>query len=100
MNQFKDLEKAKQIGIEAYIDEQNEKIGCLKELLEHYNDGRRKSFYCLVVNLLELEDVKVVLESVKSDTNESMTLKEKAATVSRFFEEAAAKKSISTKLRK
>ena len=99
-NQFTDLEKAKQIGIEAYMKEQEEKIGVLNMLLEHYNDGRRKSFYCVVVNLLELEDVKTVMEQVASNTTEDMSLKEKATATVKLFEEIAQQRSISTKLRK
>ena len=57
-NILHDAKKAKKIGIEAYKAELDEKIGLLKILLENYDDGRRKSFYCLAVNLLELPDVK------------------------------------------
>jgi len=99
-NQFKDLEKAKQMGIEAYMKEQKEKISILEELLKHYNDGRRKSFFCIVVNLLELEDVKAVMKQVKNEITQGMSLKEKATATVRLFEEKALQKGISTKLRK
>jgi len=99
-NQFKDLEKAKKVGIETYIKEQHEKIVILEELLEHYNDGRRKSFYCVVVNLLELDDIKTVMKQVKKDTKPEMTLKEKAVVAVKIFEEKALENGVSTKLRK
>ena len=47
-----DLEKAMSIGIEQYNLEQQEKTQILSYLLSNYNDGRRKSFFCVAVNLL------------------------------------------------
>lgn len=52
-----DLEKAREIGVEAYNLEQREKIGMLTWLLENYNDGRRKNFFCVAVNLLALSSL-------------------------------------------
>lgn len=43
----------KEIGVEVYHLEQGRKLEILKFLLEHYNDGRRKSFFCPAVNLLD-----------------------------------------------
>lgn len=39
----------------------------LDSLLANYNDGRKKIFFCLTVNLLELVDLKKVLEQIKAD---------------------------------
>lgn len=57
-NQLKDFEKVKNIGIDLYQSELAEKIEILKCLFANYNDGRRKSFFCIAVNLLELQDVR------------------------------------------
>lgn len=38
------------------------KLEILKLLSECYNDGSRKSFFCLAVNLQDLEDLKTVME--------------------------------------
>jgi len=51
-NQLKDFKKVKKIGIETYQSELDEKIKILKYLLVNYNDGRRKSFFCIAINLL------------------------------------------------
>ncbi len=40
----KDFKKAQEMGIKAYMDELHQKMDILKQLLEQYNDGRRKSF--------------------------------------------------------
>ncbi len=63
-NRLADLEKAARLGPEAYGAEQAEKVRLLRALLADYNDGRRKSFFCLAVNLLELEEVRAVLAEV------------------------------------
>jgi hypothetical protein len=99
-NQFKDLEKAKTIGLEAYKAELDEKIVALKELLTTYNDGRKKSLFCQAVNLLDLQDIKLIMKQIADDVEPNSTLKEKAVLVARFFEEMAEKRSISLKLRK
>ena len=52
----------KEMGVEAYNYRQMQKLEILKLLLKGYNDGRRKSFFCLAVNLLDLEDLKTVME--------------------------------------
>ena len=43
-NQLSDMEKAKDIGLEAYTQALKRKMGILQLLLEHYDDGRHKSF--------------------------------------------------------
>ena len=99
-NQFKDLEKAKRIGMDEYAKDQSEKISILKELLEHYNDGRRKSFYCVAVNLLELHDIKAAMVRIRDKSTADMSEKEKATLAVSIFNELASKRGISTKLRK
>jgi len=100
MNYLADMKKAKEIGIEAYKTELNEKITILEELLNDYNDGRRKSFYCLAVNLLELKDVNTVMEQIKNEIKPETSLKEKSVVAVRLFNEIAEQREISLKLRK
>ena len=99
-NQFRDMSKAKQIGIEAYEAELNEKIALLEKLLEKYDDGRRKGFYCLAVNLLELSDIKAVMEQIENETTSDDPIKEKAKTAARLLQTVADEQGISLKLRK
>ncbi|MCL2827377.1 MAG: DUF3795 domain-containing protein [Oscillospiraceae bacterium] len=100
LNQFHDMEKAKRIGMDAYATELNEKISLLEMLLEQYDDGRKKSFFCLAVNLLDIDEIKAVMEQAIDEIGPEATQKEKAATMARLFEAAAAKRDISLKLRK
>ena len=60
MDQKADLEKAQRIGGEAYNAEQAERRNILDRLLAEYNDGRKKTLFCLAVNLLPLEELRTV----------------------------------------
>lgn len=100
-NQKTNLQRAQAIGIDAYVAEQNEKIGILKFLLENYNDGRKKSFFCVAVNLLPLEDIKAVVEQLVIETErEALSVKEKAVAATKLFEAVAKTQGIQLKLHK
>ena len=100
-NRKSDMEKAKRFGIDAYNAEQAEKADILEVLLSNYNDGRKKTLFCVAVNLLELQELQTVLKEIdrKSDM-ETMTLKEKSAFVAGLLQDAAATKNIDLKLHK
>jgi len=94
------MDKAKSIGMDAYAAELNKKITLLEKLLESYNDGRRKSFFCTVVNLLDLQDINEVMKKLEDSVEQKVTRKEAAAEATRLFEEVAANCGISLRLRK
>ena len=91
-NYLADMEKAKRIGIETYKAELDEKIGILKMLLQNHDNGRCKNFYCQAVNLLDLHDLKTLINQINKDTD--------VKTIRRLFEETAAKHGVALKLRK
>lgn len=97
-NQLKDNDKIKNIGFDAYQAELNEKVEILRFLLDNYNDGRRKNFFCIAVNLLELQDVKYVMEQIEAETKTEMATKEKAGTAVHLFQAMADKHNITLKL--
>lgn len=99
-NQLKDFEKVKTIGLAAYQAELAEKMEILRYLLANYNDGRRKSFFCLAVNLFALEDLKAVLEQIEAETAPDRSLKDQAALAATLFQSMAAKRNIILKLNK
>lgn len=94
-----DLRKAQQIGIENYNAEQEKKVKALGHLLEQYNDGRKKTLFCLAVNLLELSELEEIIAQSDLETLE-MPIKEKAAFVSSRLQQCAAEKGIELKLKK
>lgn len=96
-----DIEKAKSNGITAYEHELNEKVELLKFLIEQCNDGKRKNFYCIAVNLLSLADVKDIVMQVQQDgALQELPLKEKSAWVVAMLEEQAQKQGMTLALRR
>lgn len=99
-NQLRDMERAKEIGSDAYIKEQAEKIAALENLLQYFDDGRRKGFFCLAVNLLEVQDLRFVMEQVLNTTASEQSIKEKAAIACQLLQSMAEQQNITLKLRK
>lgn len=69
-------------------------------LLSNYNDGRKKTFYCLAINLLELNDIKLVIKQVQEVVLDVDSLKDKASKCANCFNEMARKRDIILKLNK
>lgn len=99
-NRRKDFETARKIGVDTYRDIQTRKAEILKLLLDQYNDGRKKRFFCFAVNLLELDDLERALEQLLTrNVPEGETGKERAAYAAGLLQEAADRKSIDLKPR-
>lgn len=98
-NRLADMEKARRIGVEAYGAEQREKCEILRKLLERYNDGRKKSLFALAANLLELEELRNILEQLSAEAD-GLPLKERANCAAALCREAAARRGICLRLRK
>ena len=97
-NRRADMEKAKRMGPEAYRAEQEEKVRLLMTLLEGYNDGRKKTLYCLAVNLLEVDEVKGALQRVEEAG--PLPDRERAARMAEELRRIGEKKGIELKLRR
>lgn len=94
-----DLERAQRIGIEQYNLEQQEKIRILSYLLSHYNDGRKKNFFCVAVNLLALSELQEAVDQIES--NEELSLlpfKERCSYAAAVIQKIADRKEINLKL--
>ncbi len=98
-HQKQDMEKIKGLGIELYSAEQQRKKVLLNHLLNTYNDGRKKTLFCVAVNLLELDELENIINELDVNTS-ALALKERAAHAVRLLQEAAGKKGIALKLRK
>jgi hypothetical protein len=99
-HQLTDFARAQQIGLPAYRAEQTEKADLLQQLLAGYNDGRRKTLYCLAVNLLELPALRAVMAQVQAETAAGdMSGKQKAALAAERLQAAATAQGVTLKLR-
>ncbi|HGS9505418.1 hypothetical protein ACE5L3_17710 [Clostridioides difficile] len=94
-----DLERAKNIGIEQYNLEQQEKTQILSYLLSNYNDGRRKTFFCVVVNLLELSELQEAMKQIQfNDELTLLSFKAQCLYVVEVFKKIAERRNIKLKL--
>ena len=50
-NRQQDIAQAREMGLDAYLAQLEEKRGILDDLLAHYNDGRRKTLFNTAVYL-------------------------------------------------
>ena len=98
-NRLRDLERARRFGVETYQEEQRERCAILRVLLKHYNDGRRKTLFALAANLLELEDLRDILERLAEEAS-ALALKERAGRAAALCKEAASRREIDLRLRK
>ena len=100
-NVISDFEKAERDGINQYIAVLTEKIEILEFLVSNYNDGRSKNFYCIAVNLLELDALKEIMKEITCDiSRRDIPLKEKLEQIKALFETQAANAGLELKLRK
>lgn len=98
--QLADMEKAKNSGLSPCHEALDAKEAILRSLLEGYNDGRRKTFFCLAVNLLSREDAEAAMEQIEKRALPSMTMKEKARIAVSCFEELGDRRGIALRLNK
>ena len=88
-----------ELGMDLYTAKQQRKKVLLDHLLTDYNDGGKKTLFCVAVNLLELDDLENILSELDESTS-NLTLKEKSAHAAALLQEAADRKHIVLKLRK
>ena len=94
-----DLERAQSIGIEQHNLEQQEKIQILSHLLSNYNDGRRKNFFCVAVNLLELSELQEAMKQIQSnDELFLLSFKAQCSYVAEVFQKIADRRNIKLQL--
>ena len=99
-NRQADFLRAQAMGLEAYRAMMDEKIAILELLLARYNDGRRKTFFCTAVNLLELGDIKAAMEQIDASTSQEAHLQARASIAVETLQNLAAQRGVSLKLRR
>ena len=88
-------------GLKKYLNELEDKKNILIGLLENYNDGRMKNFYCIAVNLFPLIELKQIIRHIHSISHDKNMEKKKLANISKnIFTEKADELGIEIELRK
>lgn len=87
-----------------FIEQQERRIELLEILLEHFDEGRSKSFYCIAATLLPITDLEIALENceqkLKADKIGLDDAKTKSKILKGVLNDIAAREGIELKLRK
>ena len=76
-----------------------EKAQIFSYLLSNYNDGRRKTFFCVAVNLLELPELQEAIKQIQAnDELPSLPFKEQCLYVIEVLQKIAERRNIKLKL--
>ena len=87
-------------GIEEFVRLEMEKQKFLRHLIDNYDEGRSKSFYCTSCQLMPLDGLREALEDAETKITEATDIKEKAKLVRAAITRIADNLQIDLKLRK
>ncbi len=87
-------------GIEEFVRLEMVKLEFLRHLIDNYDDGRSKSFYCTSCQLVPLDKLREALEIAKTKMAVASDIKEKAKLVKAAINNMADSLQIHLKLRK
>jgi hypothetical protein len=94
----------KEHNIGSFLKQQNKRIKLLEKMLNQYNEGRSKSFYCLSTALLSIEGIEQALGSARKKIKileiKENDFKSKAKILKEALQEIANKEDIKLKLNK
>ena len=98
------LRLIKEIGIVQFLTQQKRRIEILETMLEEFNEGRSKSFFCIAAALLPIDDIeKAIDESIKQIKDQEIDgkdLKSKSKILRDNLTKLANAKSIELKLKR
>jgi hypothetical protein len=97
------LDSVRREGLEGFVEQQGKRMGLLKTMLEGFDDGRSKSYYCLAAALLPVaaleESLHHAQELVKKDNARSQDIKNKAVVLRGYLNDCGARSGVELKLR-
>jgi hypothetical protein len=86
-------------GLAEFRKSQKVREKILWKMLDGFNEGRSKSYYCLVATVLEVNEIEDALKNAQSKS-EGLDMKEKAKLLHSIIDKIAIKKKYNLKLRK
>lgn len=93
-----------EFGLERFIKQQNYRIDFLRNVLDRYDEGRSKSFFCLAATLLSIESLTGALikadQEIKAKSISENDLKRKAQIIKSILNELAVEEDEELRLRK
>lgn len=85
----------KEHGIDAFIDLQKKRIELLREMIDNFNDGRSKSFYCRVSSFFDVvllrNSIDKAHRQIEAETIDTSDIKKRAKILKNILNEIALK---------
>jgi len=85
-------------GIEAFENTQKQREELLKEMLQDFNEGRSKNYYCIAATVLEIAQLKMALNKAREGSGE-LDSKGRSGRLHSILDEIARQKGYYLKLR-
>jgi hypothetical protein len=86
-------------GVDEFQKNQKIREQLLKEMLQNYNEGLSKSYYCIAATVMQIDELKDALIQVKKDAK-NLEIKEKSRVLHSMLDEIAQGNNYLLKLRK
>lgn len=97
------LQQIRETGLERFLEQQRGRMGLLERMLEEFNEGRSKGFYCLAATLLPMTTLTSSLheaeQEIMSNNIRPEDVKAKAGILRRLLNKAAEERGIELRLR-
>jgi PP-loop superfamily ATP-utilizing enzyme len=94
-----DISFIQKSGISEFEKIQKRREHLLREMLKDFNEGRSKSYYCIAVTVLEIEELRDVLTRTKKESD-GLDVKGKSKVLHSILNDLAGKEGYCLKLRK
>ena len=86
-------------GVDEFERVQNRREGLLEEMLEEFNEGRSKTYYCIAATVMEIDELEAALKQARAAA-ENLDLKGRAKLLHGILDGVAEKRQYLLKLRK
>ncbi|MHB1346503.1 MAG: DUF3795 domain-containing protein [Candidatus Humimicrobiaceae bacterium] len=94
-----DIKYIQKYSLDEFRKSQKVRENLLWEMLEKFNEGRSKSYYCIAATILKVNELEEAITEAKSKS-EGLDIKEKAKLLHLFLDNIAQKNNYYLKLRK
>ena len=87
-------------GLIKFQEQQKIREQLLKDMLSEFNEGRSKSYYCIVATVFDIDGLKNAIKEAKTRSKDIKDIKQKSKLMHSILDEIAGKKGYILKIRK
>jgi hypothetical protein len=94
------IASVRRIGVEAFIVEQRERDGLLREMLAEFNEGRSKTYFSIAVTVLDAEHLRSALREARLEAAGDSDMRTRSKALHARLDAAAVARGIKLALRR